>query len=363
MKFICQLSLILFTTSCFAATDYTTDKIDGVAVINRLDITDLEPGKIHRFYFRGASNGIGQHWFIPILVSKGSKPGKTLGIQAGTHGDELNGTNLLHKLFAQLDPKQQSGNVIAVVGANSTGLLNNSRYFQLQGNTSGGVDFNRIWPGDMNSDSADIQAGLLWSQLWAGNVNYFIDLHTQSTGTEYPLYIFSDFRNKDARIMAELIPADQIKMDPGQKGTVETTFIEHNIPAITLEIGAPKKYQKDLIDRSLVGINNILINYKILNGKIGATSKTQKTFIGNETIGVPARAGGFTELMTGLNHKVSKGQLLAIQRNGFGDIIERYYAPSDGHVLSIATDPLREPGSMIVRLLIQNPDAECSLGC
>ncbi|MCX9457775.1 deacylase, partial [Vibrio cholerae] len=42
---------------------------------------------------------------------------------------------------------------------------------------------------------------------------------------------------------------------------------------------------------------------------------------------------------------------LAIQWNAFGEEIERYHAPCAGYVLSINSDPLRESGSLLVRLL------------
>jgi len=360
--FSCVL-LFAYATSGHAATDYTGDSIEGVKVIRKLDLADIDAGKIHRFYLQGASNGVGQHWLVPVLVAKGSKPGKRLGLQAGVHGDELNGTRLIHRVFENLDPKTLSGSVIAIIGANSTGLLANSRYYQLQHDSGGGVDFNRIWPGKAEGNAAEQQVHRIFNGIWVGNADSVIDLHTQSTGTAYPLYIYADYRVAGVKALAELFPADIIKIDPGEPGAAEQAFNDAGMASITLEIGAAKLYQPELIDRALVGVENVLKAYGMLPGKPGRDAKAQRSFIGNQTQSIRADRGGFTEVLVALNQDVNSGQLLAVQRNGFGDIIARYTAPFDARVASIGTDPLREPGSLLVRLIRVTSDAACSDGC
>ena len=59
-----------------AATEFTGDKIDGVPVISKLDVSDLAAGKTHRFFFQGTTDGIGQAQYVPVIVAKGVKDGK-----------------------------------------------------------------------------------------------------------------------------------------------------------------------------------------------------------------------------------------------------------------------------------------------
>lgn len=51
-----------------------------------------------------------------------------------------------------------------------------------------------------------------------------------------------------------------------------------------------------------------------------------------------------------LEEDVEEGQVLATQSNAFGDTRATYTAPWTGRVLSVATDPIREPGALVVRL-------------
>lgn len=331
-------------------TNYTGDIVQGIPVINQLNINDLKPG-IHRFMFQGAEMNIGQNWFVPIFVAKGTTAGKSFLLNTGVHGDELNGARVIQKLFAELEVAQLSGCVIGVLQASPNSLAHISKNWLL---TSDGGDFenmNRMFPGKKDGNSAQLHAHLLWDNLWRGNVDYMIDLHSQSTDTEYPLFIFADFRNEVAHKMAQLVPVDQIKNDEGEKGTVETTFIEHGIPAITIELGAARIFQIDYIDRSIVGIKNILSHLGFIDYTITQTAITQRSFIGNEMTSLRARCGGYTEIKVSIGEDVAVDQLVALQMNAFGDIMEEYFAPVAGKVLSIGTGATREAGGLLVRIL------------
>ena len=49
--------------------------------------------------------------------------------------------------------------------------------------------------------------------------------------------------------------------------------------------------------------------------------------------------------------------------NAFGDVIEEFESPVDGYVSTVASDPLREPGSTVVAVSWTNPDPKCKDGC
>lgn len=49
--------------------------------------------------------------------------------------------------------------------------------------------------------------------------------------------------------------------------------------------------------------------------------------------------------------------------NAFGDIIQEYTSPASGYVNTIASDPLREPGATLVKVILDNTDPKCKDGC
>lgn len=338
-------------TNSKISTSYNGDIINGLPVITQLNVDDLAAGKIHRLMFKGVDMNIGQSWYVPVIIAKGSNSGAKLLLNTGIHGDELNGSRVIHKIFAELDPRLLSGTIMGVLQACPNSLMHISKNWYLS--TDGGdyVNMNRTFPGKVDGDSAYQHAYLLWNKLWLGNANYVIDLHSQSTDTQYPLFIFADYRNPICKRMAELIPADQIKDDAGEKGTVETTFIEHNIPAITIELGAARIYQTDYITRSVTGIQNILIDLKFITGKITHTAQEAKSFVGSEMVSIKAQMGGYAEILVKLGEDVEPEQVVAQQLNPFGDIIHQYKAPVAGKVLSLGDGATREAGGLLVRIL------------
>lgn len=333
------------------STTYNGDIVNGIPVITSLNIYDLELGKSYRFMFEGSSMNTGQHWYVPIIVLRGVTNGKSLLINTGIHGDEINGVRVIQKLIPEVDLPKLSGTIIAVLQASPNSLSQISKNWSI---TTDGGDFenmNRIFPGREHGDSAENHAYRLWHKLWLGNVDYMIDLHSQSTDTEYPLFVFVDCKNQTAHEMAMLIPADQIKDDAGEKGTIETTFIEHDIPAITLELGAARVFQDDYINRGIIGIKNILSHFNMYKYNISETALTKNTFIGNNLTTIRAKTSGYIEVLVQLNDVVTTHQTIAKQYNVFGDLTAEYKALEDGIVLSIATGAIRETGSMLVRIL------------
>ena len=66
---------------------------------------------------------------------------------------------------------------------------------------------------------------------------------------------------------------------------------------------------------------------------------------------VRATMGGFALPKVEIGDRVEMGQLVAVQYDSFGDEIQRYHAPTSGYVLSVNLDPMREPGTLLVRLI------------
>lgn len=354
--------LALFGSVSQAATQYTGDKLQGVPVISALDVADLSTGK-HRFMFEGVEMPTGQRWYVPVIVAKGAENGKKVLLQAGVHGDEMNGVRAVQRAMAQLDPAKMAGTVVAVIGPNRSGIERIARTWANASDGGYSVDYNRVHPGKEKGNPAERHAWMLWNKLYKGNVDLALDYHTQSTGTAYPLFIYADYRNPEIKTIAELFPADQIKKDPGEPGSIETTFVENGIPAITVELGAPRTYHQDMIERGLQGAMNVLTHYHVITGQLGATAASHHTFIGNQFATIRAKTGGFAEIFVKIGDDVIKGQKVALQRNAFGDVVAEYSATVDGKVLSVSTDVTREPSASLVRILANNPAETCKNGC
>jgi predicted deacylase len=346
---------VLHPESSANITLYTGDTVQGLPVISQLICTDLDPGQQHRFYFQGVEMGTGQPWYVPVMATKGVRAGKCIALIAGVHGDELSSMNAVQRVMAQLDPKQMAGTVIAVLGLSRAAIEFTRAQWPLAYGGGSSVDINRVWPGDEQGDNPPTRhAGLLWNRLFKPNIDLAIDCHTVSTGSDFSLFIYADLSKPDIRQMAELFPVEHIKDDAGEAGTLETTLVEAGIPALTLEIGSPRIYDRQKIALAVEGLLNVLKVHQIMPGTPGQTAADVGTFWGNQFETIRSKTGGFLEMFVDVKETVTPGQLVAIQRNAFGDQVAEYRASVHGEVATIARDALSEPGSRIMQILYQS---------
>ena len=353
-KLALSMTLVVSALSAsvaLAETRYTGDTLQGVPVISELDITDLPSGKMHRFFFQGASDGIGQHFYVPVIVAKGAKDGPELVLNSGIHGDEVNGIRAIQKVMASLDPTTMSGSVVAVTGANPNAMNRMTREWKTH--TSGGAsdNLNRLFPGKQDGSAPHQHAWLLWNKLWQGEVDYVLDFHSQATGHDSQFFIYADYSDPRIQHIAELYPADQIKKDPGEEGSLETAWVKEKTPAITLEIGGPRSFNQEMIDRAVEGTRNVMIDLKMMPGEIGRTAKSMNALISDTTVSVRSEQGGYHEVLVAPGDAVKEGQVVAKGLNIFGDTIKEYTAPVAGVVLSTGSDATREPRTTLVRIM------------
>lgn len=298
---------------------------------------------------------------IPVLVKKNGE-GPVIFLQSSLHGDELAGAQVIFELFKDLANREVTGTVVGIVGANPTGIPLHSRYFYKT--TSGGsqTDLNRQMPGSATSSDSGIRlAYSLWNDLYMpSEPTFFFDLHTTATGASFPYFIYSDRRNELIDQLMSATPADIIKDDPGQDGTVETEMMKAGVPAVTLELGSAKEWNKDINMRGVQGIKNCMHLMEMLDlGEDGVDMMGVESFKCNTFSSIRATRGGYMETTVELEDDVEEGDVVGYLYDAFGDIRETYTAPLAGRVTSMATDPIREPGSTIVRLCYQEePEKE-----
>jgi uncharacterized protein len=336
-------------------TVFTGDRIQGIPVISHLGLINLEAGQRHRFFFQGVQMGTGQHWYVPVVVAKGSREGKCGVLTAGVHGDEVSPVNAVQRIMASLDPTQMAGSVIAVYDISRPAQELTQQHWPIAQQGGMQINLNRVWPGnEQGPDAPTRHAGLVWNRLVKPNVDLALDYHTASTGGEFTMFLFADLRRPEVRQMAELFPVEQIKDDPGEGGSLEMAYLEAGIPAMTVEIGGPRGYSPTKIAMTVEGSLNVLKHYQIMPGEISRTSREAKTFVGNSLETIRSSAGGYLELLVDLKDWVTPGQPVAIQRNSFGDIVAEYEASVAGQVAIVARDALSEPGSRIMQILYNN---------
>ena len=340
-------------------TGYTGDVIQGKKVISALDVSDLEPGRKHLFYFQGVQMPTGQHWYVSVIVAKGRRPGKRAVLVSGVHGDEMSSVHTVQTVMNQLDPTEMSGTVMAVTDVARPAMEGMQRRWPNSGRGIDLIDMNREWPGNENGATATSRhAGLLFNRLLRPNADVAIDFHTGTTGFDAAAFNIASMDVPEIKAMVELYPVGQIFDNPVYPGVLHNAFVDVGIPSFTPEVGAARVLDLEMISLFVEGTMNVLKHHGIVPGPMGRTSKDVRVFTGNSAFPILATQGGFVEHLVKLNDKVEPGQKVSIQRDSFGEVVAEYTSSVAGEVAGLRSDATSEPGNPLAFVLFNKATPE-----
>ncbi|KAF9108005.1 hypothetical protein BGX27_008516 [Mortierella sp. AM989] len=308
-----------------------------------LDLECLPSGRLTRLWIVLAEDGLGSPIKVPVLIAKGVRPGPTVGLTAALHGNELNGIPLTHRLVLQeIQCQALHGIVVAVPVANVPGYLAQQRGF------SDGTDLNRLMPGKKNGSTSQVYSYNLMTRI-IRHFTHLIDLHTASKGRVNSLYVRANMQNPTTRHMARLQNPQIIVHNTSPDGSLRGAAMqEYNIPAITVEIGDPSRFQKRFVKSAILGVTNILGHLKMIEDDHEV--QDYDPVVCAKSYWIFTKGGGVLNVLPDVNTWVRKGELIATLHNIFGEEEHRYFAPEDGIVVGKSVDPVCQSGCRILHL-------------
>jgi predicted deacylase len=119
-----------------ASSDVTTDSWEVFSALG----VEIAPGTKHKLTSMPMTDFVGMRMAVPVWIARGLRPGKTLAVTSGIHGDELNGVEISRRIFVATDPNKLSGMLVVLPVLNRHGFLTGSRYM------SDRRDLNRAFP-------------------------------------------------------------------------------------------------------------------------------------------------------------------------------------------------------------------------
>ena len=344
--------LILLFLSFFIFKNSATAQND-IQIIQTLDLDKIPNGKVQKYYLHLINNGLGQPVYVPIMVAKGMQDGPTLGMVAAIHGNELNGIPIIQNIFQDLDATKLKGTLIGVPGLNVVSIDRDRRRFVDE------EDLNRNFPGKEKGNRSQQYVYKIKEKILP-HFDYLVDMHTASFGRLNSLYVRGDLRNDTIAQMTRLQDCDIILDSKGVPSTGDglpmlRTFraeaMIKGIPTITVEYGNPQVYQKDMIERGIKGMHNLMRWLKMEDAPIEIFTK--KPIQCKKSFWIYVDVGGLLEIPVELTQEIKKGDLIGVVRNPFGDVLKKYFAPQDGIVIGKSSNPVNMDGGRIIHLGIK----------
>jgi predicted deacylase len=271
---------------------------------------------------------------VPVNVVHGTRPGPILCLTAAVHGDEINGVEIVRRVFNGLDPDRLSGTVIAVPIVNLFGFARNSRYLPDR------RDLNRFFPGSQFGSVASRLAFGFFHNI-AKRCDALIDFHTGSFDRDNLPQVRADLRLPEVLRFSRGFGALPVLHSNGSKGMLRVAATQAGIPAATFEVGAPGIIQVDQVQRAEQAIDALMHHLGMIPDQPLA-QEPQAIFY--ESRWVRANAGGLLIAEVGLGDRVRPEQRLGVIIDPVRNIERDILSPVFGRIIGVARNQVVLPG-------------------
>jgi predicted deacylase len=286
--------------------------------------------------FNAASHAIE----LPVLLIRGARPGRTLVVTAGVHGDEYEGIRAIFEAYGELNPAGMSGDLLAAPVCNPPAVWNGTRTSPLDGG-----NLARAFPGSPDGSPTEALAYHL-DQCIIAHADLYLDLHSAGVKWLMPSLVGYDAADAASRRAAFAFGARVIWAHPAiAPGRTLSAARARRIAALYTEArGAGRIHAEDLL-LFRRGIANLLRLLEILPDDPEPVP-CERHLYGDGDIdqGVSCSQRGFLIPQVELLETVRKEQQLGVLLDLHGNCIERFTAPRDGVIALIHACPLVEPG-------------------
>ena len=277
---------------------------------------------------------------MPLRVMRSEREGPSVFVTAAIHGDEINGTGIIHDFLCSEPIRLKKGTLILAPVVNVFGFEAHERYLPDR------RDLNRCFPGSSNGSMASRIAHTLMTEL-VEKCDYGIDLHTAAfQRTNYP-NVRADLSNPETRRLANAFGCAVIADGKGPIGSFRREATKHGCPTIILEAGEPWKVEPSVMQIGLKGIKNVLVDLDMLDGQIQKPPYQAQV---RKTAWVRATSGGILKFHVGPGDFVIEDQPIATNYSIFGVEQNILTSPASGIVLSTTTMPGVKPGEPVCNI-------------
>lgn len=270
----------------------------------------------------------------PAGLVNGAQDGPRLSITAGVHGTEYVGMEAAIRTFHALDPKEVKGAIGFIFVVNVPGFEAAETF----ANPIDGQNLNRIFPGNPQGTVSFVMAHRL-IELLASWGRWHVDLHG-GDASEWlnPFAIYHQVQdprvNEVSEQMARLWDTEIIWATThqfGYPGTLVGELAARGIPAIVAESGYLATYNEPEIAVHVKGLRNVMRAFGLLAGEPELVNRGRQKVLTENWVAYASRGGVFHPRAKP-GDRVRAGDVLAVIKNVFGEVVEEVKAPKTGLV-------------------------------
>lgn len=277
---------------------------------------------------------------LPVILIRGSRPGPTLVVTAGVHGDEYEGVRAIFEIVDEIDAVAMSGDLICVPVCNPPAFWNVVRCSPVDG-----ANLARVFPGRSDGILTERIAWTIDNELLP-LADFYLDLHSAGVRFLMPTMVGYEAGDSRAEAAARAFGAPVLwAHDVIAPGRTVSAARARRIPWLYTEARGAGRIHLDDLAVYRNGIRNLMRHLGILPGDV--VTRDPEWFLfgdGNVDDSITSDASGFLVPEVELLQNVDAGERLGRLLDLYGQTIRSYAAPRSGVVALIHACPLIQEG-------------------
>ena len=291
---------------------------------------------------------------LPFMAIESPNPGPVVWLTGCIHGDEVTGIVTIQEVFKAIRRQPLlNGSLYAFPLMNPIGFETASRNITLSKE-----DLNRSFPGDKNGSVAERIADIIFSTIKETNPALVLDLHNDwmksipytlvdsNPGSAHKKAYEQTFKVADESGFHVVQENEEIK------GSFSYSLLEHDIPAVTIELGESYIVNEKNVEYGVKSIMRILAYLKMITKPAEdfayqALEMSKGKILKFSSLPVSS-ASGIIRFQAKPGDLVKKDQAVAKIYNAFGKLQATLLCKQDGVVLGHSDFSVAFPGAPIM---------------
>lgn len=289
---------------------------------------------------------------ITVVSLRGARPGPTLALLSGVHGDEWEGIAAVGRLCRLLHALEIRGEVRVVAVCNEPAYEAAQRCSPLDG-----LDLARCFPGDRHGRPTERLAALLDEEVIA-HADFLVDLH--SAGLHYTMPALVGYMGGETTAArtstgaAAWFGAEAVwrHPPPPPAGRTITAAYARGIPWIYAETTGAGELRAQDVDCYTMGVQHVMQHLDMLDGALSPAPAPLKLAGDGDLDGatVRARHAGMFIRSVELLQVLNAGDTIGVVVDPAGEVLETLVTPRKGVVVLLRHTPRIAPGERICHL-------------
>ena len=285
---------------------------------------------------------------VPIIIERSKKPGPTVLITAGIHGDEINGVEIVRQIIAKGINKPKKGTIICVPVINVFGFLNMDRLFP------DGRDLNRVFPGSANGSLASRVAHFVMTEI-VPHADFVMDFHTGGADRFNAAQIRVIKDNPRLTELAHVFGAPFIFYSDNINKSFRNACQKRGAPMLLFEGGKSFNIDNTITNTAVNGVKRVLYHLEMLNTKFKVSKPKTEAIVINKSKWLRAKFSGMFKVTVAINTYVKKGDILGNITDPYGSFNHFVKAPTAGYIFNVNESPIIYQGDAIFHISEFNP--------